>query len=127
MKKTTKHLILVLAATLTLSAGQAIAQAQLQQPQDAQQGVSQEFDRPILEKYAALSVEIGKIRNEVAQKLETTKDQKQAMEIQQEATRKTISMIEDQGLDIATYNKIAHQINVDPELRKEIEQIGKLD
>jgi hypothetical protein len=124
MKKTTNHLILALATTLILSAGPGMAQDQPQQQRDQPQAVGQVFDRQTLEKYAAASVEIGLIRNEATQKLETIQDQKQAMELQQEATRKTIGIIEDKGLDIPTYNKIAHQSNFDPELRKEIEQIG---
>jgi hypothetical protein len=124
MKRTTGRLILALAVTLTLSAGQGMAQTQPQEQRDAPQAVSQEFDRQILEKYAAASLEVELIRNEAAQKLETIQDKNQAMEVQQEATRKTISIIEAQGLDVPTYNKIAQQINFDPELKRAIEQIS---
>jgi methionine-rich copper-binding protein CopC len=124
MKRTTGRLILALAVTLTLSAGQGMAQTQPQEQRDAPQAVSQEFDRQILEKYAAASLEVELIRNEAAQKLETIQDKNQAMEVQQEATRKTISIIEAQGLEVPTYNKIAQQINFDPELKRAIEQIS---
>ena len=47
-----------------------------------------------------------------------------AMKIEQEAARKKISAIKDQGLDLPAYNRIDAQVQVDPELRKEIEQIN---
>jgi GTP1/Obg family GTP-binding protein len=123
MRKTTDRLIIVLVATLTLSAAQAIAQPQPQQHQDAQ-AVSQKFDRQTLGRYAAVSGEVGKIQSEFAQKLQTAPDQEQAMEVQREATRKMASIIEAQGLDVPTFNKISYQIQVDPALRQEVEQIG---
>ncbi|MEJ2032316.1 MAG: DUF4168 domain-containing protein [Deltaproteobacteria bacterium] len=125
MKNQTRHVIPALAAILLLSAGPGMAQAEPQQDQGTQQAVAQKFDHQTLEKYAAVSAEVGKIQDELAQKLKAQQDQAKAREMRQEANRKMAGIIEKQGLDVPTYNKITRQIAVDQELRKEIEQIGK--
>jgi hypothetical protein len=124
MKKPANRIGIVLAAILILSAAPAIAQPQpSQQPQQTQQGAKQEFQRQDLEKYVMVTVEMAKIEQELAQKKQGIKNQESAMKIEQEAARKKISAVEDQGLDLQTYNNIAHQLSVNPDLRKEIEQI----
>jgi hypothetical protein len=124
MKKTAnRHL--ALAAILILSAAvPAVAQSQpSQQVEPAQLAVNQEFNRQTLGKYVAVSAELGKIEQETAQNLQGVKDQEKAMKIEQEAARKKVSAIKNQGLDLQTYNKIDAKVKVDPELKKEIEQI----
>jgi hypothetical protein len=117
---------LTLAAILILSAAApAVAQSQpSQRVEPAQLAVNQEFDRQTLEKYAAASAELGKIEQETAQKLQGVKAQEKAMKIEQEAARKKISAIKDQGLDLQTYNLIDAKVKVDPELKKEMTQIN---
>ena len=124
MKKTAnRHL--ALAAILILSAAvPAVAQSQpSQQVEPVQLAVNQEFNRQTLGKYVAVSAELGKIEQETAQNLQGVKDQEKAMKIEQEAARKKVSAIKNQGLDLQTYNKIDAKVKVDPELKKEIEQI----
>jgi membrane-bound lytic murein transglycosylase B len=124
MKKTAnRHL--ALAAILILSAAvPAVAQSQpSQQVEPAQLAVNQEFNRQTLGKYVAVSAELGKIEQETAQKLQGVKDQEKTMKIEQEAARKKVSAIKNQGLDLQTYNKIDAKVKVDPELKKEIGQI----
>jgi len=124
MKKTAnRHL--ALAAILILSAAvPAVAQSQpSQQVEPAQLAVNQEFNRQTLGKYVAVSAELGKIEQETAQNLQGVKDQEKAMKIEQEAARKKVSAIKNQGLDLQTYNKIDAKVKVDPELKKEIAQI----
>jgi hypothetical protein len=125
MKKTAnRHL--ALAAILILSAAvPAVAQSQpSQQVEPAQLAVNQEFNRQTLGKYVAVSAELGKIEQETAQNLQGVKDQEKAMKIEQEAARKKVSAIKNQGLDLQTYNKIDAKVKVDPELKKEIVQIN---
>jgi hypothetical protein len=122
-KAANRHL--VLAAILILSAAApAVAQSQpSQQVEPVQLAVNQEFNRQTLGKYVAVSAELGKIEQETAQNLRGVKDQEKAMKIEQEAARKKVSAIKNQGLDLQTYNKIDAKVKVDPELKKEIEQI----
>jgi hypothetical protein len=126
MKKAANRRLITLAAILILSAAApAVAQSQpSQRVEPAQLAVSQEFDRPTLGKYAAASTKLGKIDQETAQKLQGVKNQEKAMKIEQEGARKKVSAIKDQGLDLQTYNKIDATVKVDPELKKEIEQIN---
>ena len=125
MKKPANRRLITLAAILILGAAAlAIAQTQpAQQVEPVQLAMNQEFDRQTLENYAAVSAELGEIELETAQRLQDVKDQKKAMEIAQEAARKKVSVIEEQGLDLQTYNQIDARVKVDPELEKEIEQI----
>jgi flagellar motility protein MotE (MotC chaperone) len=125
MKKPANRRLITLAAILILGAAAlAIAQTQpAQQVEPVQLAMNQEFDRQTLENYAAVSAELGEIELETAQRLQDVKDQKKAMEIAQEAARKKVSVIEEQGLDLQIYNQIDARVKVDPELEKEIEQI----
>jgi flagellar motility protein MotE (MotC chaperone) len=125
MKKPANRRLITLAAILILGAAAlAIAQTQpAQQVEPVQLAMNQEFDRQTLENYAAVSAELGEIELETAQRLQDVKDQKKAMEIAQEAARKKVSVIEEQGLDLQTYNQIDARVKVDLELEKEIEQI----
>lgn len=125
MNKTTRHMVPALAAILILSAGPATARTVQHQHQDVQQTMSRHFDHQTLKRYAAASVEVGKIENVLAIKLQTSKNRVRAEKMRREAIRETNSAIKKQGLDVPTYNKITRQIAVDQELRKEVAQIRK--
>jgi GTP1/Obg family GTP-binding protein len=126
MKKPGNSQLVPLAALFILSAAApVVAQAQpSQQVQPVQQAVSKEYDRQTLENYLAVSAELRKIEQEAARKLQGVNDQQKAMIIEQEAAGKKISAIKSRGFDLQTYNKIDTRVQVDPELKKEIEQIS---
>lgn len=125
MKKKANRLFTLAAISILSAAAPAVAESQpSQRVEPAQIAVNQEFDRQTLGKYAAVSAELGKIEQETFQKLQGVKDREKAMKIEQEAARKKINAIKDQGLELQTYNKIDARVKVDPELKKEIEQIN---
>jgi hypothetical protein len=124
MKKTANRHLALVAILILSAAAPAVAQSQpSQQVEPVQLAVNQEFNRQTLGKYVAVSAELGKIEQETAQNLQGVKDQEKAMKIEQEAARKKVSAIKNQGLDLQTYNKIDAKVKVDPELKKEIAQI----
>lgn len=125
MKKKANRLFTLAVISILSAAAPAVAESQpSQRVEPAQLAVNQEFDRQTLGKYAAVSAELGKIEQETFQKLQGVKDREKAMKIEQEAARKKISAIKNQGLELQTYNKIDARVKVDPELKREIEQIN---
>lgn len=126
MKKPGNSHLVPLAALFILSAAApVVAQSQpSQQVEPVQRAESKEYDRQTLENYLAVSAELRKIEQESVRKLQGVNDQQKAMIIEQEAARKKVSAIKNRGFDLQTYNKIDTRVQVDPELKKEIEQIN---
>jgi hypothetical protein len=80
-----------------------------------------QFDEPTLKKFAAANIELGKIRNNFAQKLQGVQDQDKAMALQKEMGTKMMEAVQNKGLDVATYNAIANQMGADEQLRSRME------
>ncbi len=113
---------IALASVLALAATPAMAQPQYAQGQPPQ-GMAQEFDAQTLDKFANAAVEMGQIQNEFAAKLQGVQDEGEAIQMQEEASRKMVQAVEAQGLDVQTYNQIANQAAVDPELKNRLDQL----
>lgn len=78
------------------------------------------IDDQTLTNFAAAIIELGTIQNKFASRLHSVQDREKAMEIQQEMQEKVIAALQDEGLDVETYNAIAKQMNVDEDLRNKV-------
>ena len=85
----------------------------------------QEFDESTLQSFATASVALQDIQEEYANRLDGVQDQEKAIELQQEANEKMVSTVEEEGIDVQTYNAIANEMNVDEELNAQI--LGLID
>lgn len=95
--------------------GQGAAPAQEQVPTD--------FSDAELEKFASAQDELETIRQEYSGKLEKTEDPDKAASLQQEASEKMVTIVQDEGLDVETYSNIALAMQSDPELREKVEDM----
>ncbi len=128
-EKTRKTLFFtVLAAALAMIAVPAMAQtgggnAGQGATQQSMEGQQRHFDESTLKKFAMANVELGKIQNDFAQKLQGTQDQEKAMALQKEMGEKMVTTVQNKGLDVETYNAIANQMSVDEQLRSRLEKM----
>lgn len=123
---------LLTSATLSLAliaAPAAFAQGQAQDPAQqqgnptagAEQGAS--FDDAELRQFVDAQSGINEIRDEYMAKIEDANSQEQAQELQMEANDQMVSVIEEAGLDIPTYNAIATAYNSEPQVRDRIDSM----
>ncbi len=85
----------------------------------------QEFDESTLQSFATASVALQDIQEEYADRLDGVQDQEKAIELQREANEKMVSTVEEEGIDVQTYNAIANEMNVDQELNAQV--MGMID
>ncbi|MFD2438643.1 DUF4168 domain-containing protein [Modicisalibacter luteus] len=79
-----------------------------------------------MQQFADASQEIAKVSQEYTQRLQEAQgDQAQQQEIRMEANDKMISIVEESGLDVDTFNAIGQAIQQDPELMKRVQQMAQ--
>lgn len=66
---------------------------------------------------------INEIRDEYMAKIESSDSQDKAQELQMEANDEMVTVIEDAGLDIPTYNAIATAYNSEPRVRNRVDAL----
>lgn len=110
------------AAGLAMSATAAVAyerEGTYQQPPagEAQQAhvSSQQLDQ-----FVDALQEISEIRHEAARDLEATDDMEAAQHVQQRAQELMIEAVENNGLTVEEYNRIAALMGSDPELQERV-------
>ncbi|WP_152207758.1 DUF4168 domain-containing protein [Marinobacter changyiensis] len=66
---------------------------------------------------------INEIREDYMKKIESSDSQENAQELQMEANDEMVTVIEDAGLDIPTYNAIATAYNSEPRVRNRVDAL----
>lgn len=90
------------------------------------QAAAQDFSDQQLQQFADTSEEIAKVSQEYTQRLQEAGDDQQAQqEIRMEANDKMISVVEDSGLDVETFNAIGQAIQQDPELMQRVQAMAQ--
>lgn len=125
------QLATLLSAVITMGLASSVyaganAPQQQQAPQGqgaapAQEQVPTNFSDSEIEKFVAAQDDLETIRQEYSGKLEGTEDPDKAAELQQEASEKMVTVVQDEGLDVETYSNIALAVQSDPELREKVE------
>ncbi|MFL1406532.1 DUF4168 domain-containing protein [Marinobacter sp. M1N3S26] len=127
----TKLLTSLAASMALLAAGPALAQETQQQSgqqqggttMGSQQGAAADFEDAELQKFASAQDGINDIRDEYMAKIESAGDQEQAQKLQQEANEKMIGVIEDEDLNVRTYNEIAAAYSSNPQTRERVDSM----
>ncbi|NMT64540.1 DUF4168 domain-containing protein [Marinobacter orientalis] len=126
-----KLLISMTASLALLAAGPAVAQ---ESPESANTdgGYSDpaaagtqntNFNDQELKQFVEAQEGINEIRDEYMEKIEAADSQQKAQELQMEANDEMVSVIEDAGMDIPTYNSIATAYNSEPKVRNRIDAL----
>lgn len=130
-----KHLLTSAAVAITLVAGApaVYAQSQTQEPAQTDQGsysnpsaageAKTDYNDEELRKFVDAQDGINDIRDEYMAKIEEAGSQDEARELQMEANDRMVTIIEDAGLDIPTYNAIATAYNSEPSVRNRVDAL----
>jgi Spy/CpxP family protein refolding chaperone len=92
-------------------------------PQAAPAAPATDFRDDDLEKFAEVQKPLQEIRTDYSKRLQSTQQPEQAAKLQQEATDKMMEVIEDSGLEVATYNQIAVALQSNPELQAKVKSM----
>lgn len=129
-----KLLMSVAASLALLAAGPAIAQESQQSPESANSsgGYSDpaaagtqetNFNDQELKNFVAAQEGINSVRDEYMGKIEAADSQQKAQELQMEANDEMVTVIEDAGIDVQTYNAIATAYNSEPQVRNRVDAL----
>lgn len=130
-----KLLVSVTASLALLAAAPAMAQQNQQEPA-AQQNQGSGYSDPAaagtqdtnfsdaqLKDFIEAQEGVMEVREEYIQKIEAADSQQKAQELQMEANDKMVSVIEDVGIDIPTYNSIATAYSSEPKVRNRVDAL----
>ncbi|MBU0782571.1 MAG: DUF4168 domain-containing protein [Gammaproteobacteria bacterium] len=92
-------------------------------PQTAPAAPAADFRDDDLEKFAEVQKPLQEIRTDYSERLQSTQQPDEAAQLQQEATDKMMEVIEDSGLEVATYNQIAVALQSNPELQAKVKSM----
>jgi hypothetical protein len=92
-----------------------------QQQQQPNEPTTAELTDTKIDQFVEAMVEVQAIREEVSAELEATQDAEEAQEVQRDAQAKMIEAVENAGLTVHEYNRIAALMGQDPELRQRID------
>lgn len=101
-----------------LAAGNNSAQPNAPMPQA--QSESHKFKDSDLQKFVDVQQGLQQVRKEYAGKLKNTKDPQKAKQLQQEASKSMTQVLQNKGISVETYTKIARAARSDKGLRQRI-------
>jgi len=129
-----KLLVSVTASIALLATAPATAEQNQQSP--ASTGDSGSYSNPAaagtqktnytdaeLKKFIEAQGGITGVREEYIEKIESADSQEKAQKLQMKANDEMVSVIEDSGMDIPTYNAIATAYSSEPKVRNRIEAL----
>ncbi|WP_254276016.1 DUF4168 domain-containing protein [Halomonas sp. 3H] len=91
-----------------------------EQPQAA--APATDFSDDQLEQFADASQEIVVISEEYTERMHAAEDEASQQEVQMEANDKMVEAVEDNGLDVDTFNAIGQAVQQDPELMQRVQE-----
>lgn len=84
---------------------------------------STNFNDAELKQFIEAQEGISEVREEYIEKIESADSQQKAQELQMEANDEMVTVIEDSGMDIPTYNAIATAYSSEPKVRNRIDAL----
>ena len=126
-----KLLVSITASLALLATAPVIAQ---QNPAPAEQGSgysnpaaagsqSTNYSDAELKQFIEAQSGVMEVREEYIEKIESAESQQKAQELQMEANDEMVSVIEDVGIDIPTYNAIATAYSIEPTVRNRVDAL----
>ena len=109
--------------TVQAHAQQDPAQDPAAQPQA--QAPAQDFSDDQLQQFADASQEIAVISQEYTERLHAAEDEQAQQEVRMEANDRMVEVVEENGLDVDTFNAVGHAIQQDPELMQRVQQMAE--
>lgn len=116
-----KTLALMITAAAALGLGPA-AQAQ---DSGSAGTFADEVDEQQLEAFVVARAEVQEIQQDYTSRLQSAENDQNAAELQAEAQEKMVSAVEDAGLSVQEFNRIAEAAQNDPEVQEKIQELAE--
>ena len=119
-----KHTAIAITAAASLAAGLAAAPALAEDGYGAssQQGApATEVSSTKLDKFVVALERVHSIGSKASAEMEQSRDMEEAQQIQQRAQGEMVEAVEEAGLTVDEYNRIAQLMNSDPQIKERID------
>lgn len=91
----------------------------------AENGSGGEFERQELETFLEARADVLDIQEEYSSRLQSVEDDQEVADLQSEAREKMAAAVEDSGLTIEEFNRIAQAAQNDPDVAAELESLAE--
>ncbi|QOC23238.1 DUF4168 domain-containing protein [Wenzhouxiangella sp. AB-CW3] len=119
MQMTLRKLITLMTFSIALAIGGAVYAQYDEAPPPAEPEQTDVSDQE-LQQFAEAQTEISSIQQDFSARLQGVDDPEEAHELQVEANEKMTDAVEDAGLDVESFNRIAMAVQNDPELQEQL-------
>jgi hypothetical protein len=91
----------------------------------AENGPDSEFEREELETFLEARAEVLDIQEEYSSRLQSVEDDQEVASLQSEAREEMAAAVQDSGLTIDEFNRIARAAQSDPDVAAELESLAE--
>lgn len=129
--QSTLYLVLGLVVALILGASAVNAQSNQEEGQQGQQGQGQyeqnqpqaeDFSSSEIESFISARKEIDALRKDYQPKFQKAEDVDTAQNLREKFQKEAIRILDEQGLDVQTYNSIVKGMDSNKDLRQKVQQ-----
>ncbi|MDZ7761911.1 MAG: DUF4168 domain-containing protein [Desulfovermiculus sp.] len=114
--------LLFAASALNAQGTQGGQQGQGQGQYKQQQSQADDFSKDQIESFVSARAEVDELRQEFQPKFQEADDVEQAQKLREEFQKEAIQILDDEGLDVQTYNGIVKGMDSNKELRNKIQK-----
>ncbi len=91
----------------------------------AENGSGGDFERQELETFLEARAEVLNIQEEYSSRLQSVENDQEVADLQTEAREKMVAAVEDAGLTVDEFNRIAQAAQNDPDVAAELESLAE--
>ena len=113
---------LIFSASALHAQSQGEQQNQYEKQYEQQQSQAKDFSSSELESFVSAREEISELRQEFQPKFQKAEDVDKAQKLREDFQNQAIQILDNEGLDVQTYNGIVKGMDSNKELRKKVEQ-----
>lgn len=112
---------------LMITAAAALGMGPAAQAQDSGSAgtFADEVDEQQLEAFVVARADVQEIQQDYTSRLQSAENDQDAAELQAEAQEKMVSAVEDAGLSVQEFNRIAEAAQNDPEVQEKIQELAE--
>lgn len=114
-----------LALTITAAAALGLGSAAQAQDSDSAGTFADEVDEQQLEAFVVARADVQEIQQDYTSRLQSAENDQDAADLQAEAQEKMVSAVEDAGLSVQEFNRIAEAAQNDPEVQEKIQELAE--
>lgn len=91
----------------------------------ADNGSESDFDREQLETFLQARADVLDIQQEYSNRLQSAEDDQEVADLQSEAREEMVTAVEDAGMTVEEFNRIAQAAQNDPDVAEELQSLAE--